>query len=859
MSLTAGSQPRRWLALAAGCAVVGTLVVTSGAGASTPTAPAMAGNVLQILPPGESANWTATDEANGRLTGNYGPHTADMAGKYWSFHYINGNFAANSLDTQPAPGVRIYRDSSGVPDVFGDNGRDVWFGAGYAAATDRLFELDAIRRLATGRLAELVGPSSVPDDVATRTLTYTPAEYQAMFDRLPTRSKAAIRGYVAGVNQRINEVRLDPTQLPAEYALLTSEPEPISSHDVLAMGVLMTRLVASQGGNELDNVSALRELVKRYGASKGRAAFDDLFWQHDAKAVTTIPGSEARFSNDDTPAEAQAAVTRHIERWALRLPSGLASGSGTGGYPEPATPDSVGPPPAVKAAVGKAAASLLAWARALHGGSYQLAVSGSRTRDGKPLLETAPQLGWTAPSELYILEVHGGGYDARGATVPGLPVVGIGYTPHTAWALTTGYSKTIDSFIETTRPNPDGTGPPQYLHDGSWHDEACHDTTVHYRPATNGVPFGPPIEEVVVPVCRTVHGPVVASHGRHARSVEYAMWKHETDTVNGVLQWDRADNLKQFARGVRQVTWNENVMYAGTDGHIAYWHPGRYPVRSPDVDQRFPAPGTGAYDWRGLRPFSTMPHVVDPKQGWLANWNTLPAKGWNSGDVEGYSAGPFDHVQVLMSQLRHAHDLTLRDLVRIDNHVGNSDARSVAYLPLLRRLSKRLPETATRRERTALRLLARWNGQAADPAASVDTGGKDPAAATLFDAWVHAIRRVLFAKAIPADLFRRTTAVALHKYDVTTLDNVAMRVLAPRTSSLRPALNYLHGRSRSQVELAALDRAMRSLAKRFGTRDMTKWRRPHPVSQVDSLTGVVGPSFSEPYEDRGTYIHLVGF
>jgi hypothetical protein len=28
---------------------------------------------------------------------------------------------------------------------------------------------------------------------------------------------------------------------------------------------------------------------------------------------------------------------------------------------------------------------------------------------------------------------------------------------------------------------------------------------------------------------------------------------------------------------------------------------------------------------------------------------------------------------------------------------------------------------------------------------------------------------------------------------------------------------------------------------------------------VDSLTGVVGPSFTEPYEDRGTYIQLVGF
>src|SRR5881397_3026011 len=53
--------------------------------------------------------------------------------------------------------VTITRDPFGIPHVVGDTREAMAFGAGYALATDRLFETDVIRRLAQGRLSEILG------------------------------------------------------------------------------------------------------------------------------------------------------------------------------------------------------------------------------------------------------------------------------------------------------------------------------------------------------------------------------------------------------------------------------------------------------------------------------------------------------------------------------------------------------------------------------------------------------------------------------------------------------------------------------------------------------------------------------
>ena len=458
-------QGKSWWAVLALCVVMPTFS-PAGAQQSVDVPPAAEHRAVTILPPGQSGFVNALGQAQGQASGGdpgaYGEHLDDQREPYWNFTYKDGSFFAGGAAEEPKPGVRIYRDAAGVPAVYADTGRDVWFGVGYAIAQDRLFLMDAVRRTGQGTLAELTGRSSVPADIQTRILTYSDAEYDTFFKRLSKDAKDSILGYVDGANAWRAKAIADPRLLPAEYALLSTIPEPFTVQDVLAGGVAITRTVASDGGNEFSNVRALRQLQSKFGKHEGRGIFRDLVWQEDPRATVTVPGTS--FSNQPgSPAQRNAAFNAMAD-YAQGLPLELATGPGTGATPVPEPSDVPGDLPAGQAAAIQSAVEAVERFRAeLHGGSYSIAVDGSKTAGGKPMLVSGPQLGYSYPSLLVELEVHGAGYDARGVSVPGLPTVGIGYNQRVAWALTTGYSKTIDSFIETTR---NSGGQPQYRHDG---------------------------------------------------------------------------------------------------------------------------------------------------------------------------------------------------------------------------------------------------------------------------------------------------------------------------------------------------------------------------------------------------------
>src|SRR5262249_51543544 len=80
--------------------------------------------------------------------------------------------------------ITIIRDSFGVPHIFADTERGVYYGGGYAVAQDRLVQLERYRRDARGELAEIEGPEAYTRDLQVRTIGYTEAEIQGYFDGL---------------------------------------------------------------------------------------------------------------------------------------------------------------------------------------------------------------------------------------------------------------------------------------------------------------------------------------------------------------------------------------------------------------------------------------------------------------------------------------------------------------------------------------------------------------------------------------------------------------------------------------------------------------------------------------------------
>jgi penicillin amidase len=900
------------------------------------------------LPPGQSGFFSVAGQLRGQLSGNpgdYGAHVDDQRLLYWSFDAKPGALGTRpGTPVVPKDGVQVYRDAYGVPIVHADSVRDLWFGVGYAVAQDRLFLMDAVRRTGAGTLAELTGCGGVPADVQQRIVGYTDAEYQAMFERLSPDARDAVLGYVDGANAWRAAVLQDPGKLPAEYALLTSVPAEFTVKDVLAAGVYITRFVAAEGGNEFLNIRMLKALEAAYGSrDEAKKAFQDMTWLEDGKAAVSVPRSVGSFSNQPEPAAGREAVFSQMADWALALPETIWKGPGTGhsAPPFPCSQPSLAMRPGgagdlgarevqlARAVTGAAPArprararSQAAQARAaqqtarsivlalqelrayLHGGSMAYAIGPTRTRDGGTLMVSGPQLGYSYPLLLVEYEIHGAGYHARGTSVPILPTVGIGYTEHAAWGLTTGYSKTIDSFIETicsTAQQQAGTcRANQYFHDGQWKDMDCRSETFNYRAASNGVPFGPPSLSTTQQACRTVHGPVVARDDAAglARSLQYAMFGREIETIEGILQWNRARSFAEFKAGVEKVTWNENVIVATRDGHIAYFHPGLFPARAADTDMRLPIPGTGEYDFGAPLPFAQLPQAIDPPQGFVANWNNKPAYGWLDGEGMGATSrpgGPGQRVTAIQDLLATRSDWSFADLRSIDRHHGTTDPRAREYLPVIQSFRASAAAALDDTQKAALDLMLNWDRIHYGPGIDLaDAQARDGPAATVFGEYVAALRDELFAElrnhvidpGVPDSdpnnpapeagltVYGRVAGVGSHVFDQSVMDNLVLRVLNPASSSLPLRRDYTGGRDRDAVMKAALETALARLADAYNggaplaPADLDKCRRVHPRSRICSLTGVVGPGsdtlpgtscVTMPYQDRGSWVHRIGY
>lgn len=861
-------------------------------GGAVPAAAATDGAPLRaevVLPPGNSTTFTLDGVVAGELTGDpgaFGANVDDQRDPYWSFAFFDGAFRAACAEPEDLDGrAELCVDDRGVPRVEADTLPDAWYGVGVAAGRQRLFLMDAIRRTARGTLSELTGPAGVPEDVEARVLGYTDDEFTTMLAAQSPLAQDIAAAHRDGINAAIAEVTRDPSSLPAEYVLLQSLPEPFTTTDIAAMGVLITRTVASAGGDEMGNVAVLRQLEDTFGVEEGRALFTDLFWVEDDEATVTVPRDEAVFPRVDQTAAQRDAAFAAMADIAAELPLELADGPGTGAFPEPppvalpgasslpdGAPDGLPElpadlPTAVSDAVvrGQVAEALAAFPGGLHGGSFGVTIGPSRTADGSTLLMSEPQLGY-APTLLWEVEVHAGDVSVRGSTVPGLPVVGIGYTPRTAWAVTTGNSVTIESFVSELRDGADG---PEQRHDGAWVPLDCRDEEVRYRTAIEGVPLGPPTAAVTVAACRTTYGPLVATSddGEVGRSLRYAMWQREVDNLDALLGWNLATDFDAFEAAMRRVTWNENTHYADADGRTAYWHPGLHHVRDPRTDLRLPVPGTGEFDGDGFLPFEATPQIVDPEQGFLANWNNKPAAGWQDGQGQPFAslpAGRGQRVTTLLDELAARDDWTFEALRELDAVAAARDPRATEMLDLLLALVDR--DDLSDLERDALALLAAWDRSATGPGAEQthtlgETATHGPAF-ELFDRFATRLPQVTLADLhdrAPDLLAARNRVSANHPFDVPSVFNLAMRVLDPASSSLTPAYDHLDGRDPDEVLLTTLRTALDELTEEQGTDDLTAWRGASAMTPVCTASGIIGPCLEMPLLERGTWIHLVGF
>jgi penicillin amidase len=91
----------------------------------------------------------------------------------------------------------IVRDAKGVPHITASSWEDAIFLQGFVTAGDRLWQMDALRRLAAGDLAEVVGPAALEADRDARRLRIRQAAEHSLHT-LPAADRAVLAAYARG-------------------------------------------------------------------------------------------------------------------------------------------------------------------------------------------------------------------------------------------------------------------------------------------------------------------------------------------------------------------------------------------------------------------------------------------------------------------------------------------------------------------------------------------------------------------------------------------------------------------------------------------------------------------------------------
>jgi len=270
-------------------------------------------------------------------------------------------------------------------------------------------------------------------------------------------------------------------------------------------------------------------------------------------------------------------------------------------------------------------------------GSYAWVVSPQRSASGNALLLGGPQMGFATPQIAHEIHLMAPGLNVVGMGFAGIPGVLIGHNERLAWTTTSGLGDAIDVFAERLHPEDKH----RYLHNGKWREMECSREVIAVKGA----------EPVTYETWRTLHGPVVEwDEGAGVAYTWCATFAgRELETLVAILDFGRAQDVEAFRQAARNVTTSHNFLCATVEGDIGFWYCGRYPKRAPPADHRLPVPGTGEYDWQGMWAFEEQPQVVNPSQGFLANWNNKPAIWWDCSDTPAW--GAVHRVQEIVSQL----------------------------------------------------------------------------------------------------------------------------------------------------------------------------------------------------------------
>ena len=317
--------------------------------------------------------------------------------------------------------TQVVYDDFGVPHIYANSGKDAYFALGYAHAQERLFQMELLRRLSRGKLAEILGTKLIPVDKKMLTLgfnEFAAKNAKANFEGQNGEMQSLAKAYQSGVNSFI-----DNGTLPIEFTLLGFKPEHFIEEDIYTtlgfMALGFTTAITSDPIMQYIKENLGENYVELFEADSMRGDYDN-----PEESIKNI-------------------IAKNIIQDFKSFPHDLP---------------------------------LPYWE-----GSNSWLLSGKRSKSGKPIFANDTHIGYSQPSVWFEAYMEYPGFQMYGYYLAGMPFAIIGHNEKQAWGITIFPMDNMNLYYETINPNNKN----QYLQGKEWLDFETIKHTIVVKDSTD--------------------------------------------------------------------------------------------------------------------------------------------------------------------------------------------------------------------------------------------------------------------------------------------------------------------------------------------------------------------------------------
>ncbi len=572
-----------------------------------------------------------------------------IAAAFYSYIYINQSSpkVSGTVYLQGLGGeVTVIRDNWGIPHIKAKKNSELYYALGYVMAQDRLWQMDLLRRVTSGRLSEIFPKKNkriIQLDRLFRVLCirqYSEKLYQSWLKKDKNSNVIkAVKQYVSGINAYVTQQK---KALPMEFIVLGYEPEPFTEVDVISIGGYL--------GVGINSALKMEILIGKLIHEMGYKRTMEIFPDYPNYGVNTISPQLTKLT-------------------AFHFKKSLMPNK-----PHPL--------------------NLFNFL----GGSNGWVLSGQKTKSGKVVLANDPHLLYQNPSIWYEAHIKSDKQDFYGFFFPLAPFGMIGYNRNIAWGITMMMLDECDFYIEKIKK----VGPDYfYFYKGKWQKAEL----IRHKIAVKGhedirleIPIthhGPVINELFEGLNKTV-------------SMRWSFYDLDNISLKTFYYLNHAKDWQDFKQALSyHKAPGINVLYGDNKGNIGYYAAGAIPIRAHKGDGLFPMDGTsGDFEWQGYVPFEQQPNCFNPPNGFIASANNKIIGQEYPYYISQYWE-PNDRVDRITELIQQKPKLSLQDHQRMQMDTLSNAAKKL--FPFLLAAYKNKSSNLTKLETQALEIMKKWD------------------------------------------------------------------------------------------------------------------------------------------------------